>query len=187
MAVGEGLNTDNQGNDASKWDMLTQEAADTTSEKVDENIELSESEKGAVESFQKWNEEQKQKLHDAIVSGLGYQLDIPGYGLNDVDNPDAKPSAEDAARLEHLYDLVVNDNPDAQKNEQLSEAEAQEVEAFKVLNKEQEQKAHDTIISGIGYHLDIPGYRFEDADNPDIKPSLEQQKRLEQLYKKVVG
>ncbi len=77
--------------------------------------QLSDTEQTEVEFFKDWYANAKQKQPDAseadfrktIVSGLGYHLGIPGYRLGDQDNPDAKPTEEQQARLEELYGIVV--------------------------------------------------------------------------------
>lgn len=79
--------------------------------------ELSEDEQVEVNSFKDWYVNAKQKQPDAseadfrktIISGLGYRLNIPGYGIGDQDNPDAKPTEEQQARLEELYRMVVDE------------------------------------------------------------------------------
>ena len=81
------------------------------------------------------------------------------------------------------------------KEEQLSDDEQAEVEYLKdwYANAKQENPDtseadfHKTIISGLGYNLGIPGYGLLDRNNPDAKPTQEQQARLEELYKMVVG
>ena len=81
------------------------------------------------------------------------------------------------------------------KEKQLSSTEQTEVNFFKewYANAKQEQPDaseadfRKTIVSGLGYHLGIPGYRLGDEDNPDAKPTEEQQTRLEELYEMVVG
>lgn len=77
--------------------------------------ELSEDEQTEVEFFKKWYADEKRRNPDAteagcrktIISGLGYHLGIPGYGLEDADNADIKPTEEQQARLEELYGMVV--------------------------------------------------------------------------------
>ena len=77
--------------------------------------QLSDAEQTAVDFFKDWYANAKQRRPDTseavfretIVSGLGYHLDIPGYRLSDQDNPDAKPTEEQQARLEELYGIVV--------------------------------------------------------------------------------
>ena len=88
----------------------------------------------------------------------------------------------------------------AEQVEQSKEKELSEDEqaAIKMLKSDYEAKKqnqpdiseddfHKTIVSGLGYYLDVPGYRLGDSDNPDIKPTEEQQARLEELYEMVVG
>ena len=185
--------------------------------------QLSDAEQTEVEFFKNWYADAKQNQPDAseadfrktIVSGLGYRLGIPGYGLDDQDNPDAKPTEEQQARLEELYEIVVGKEEttgwenmaedvekakkqlsDTEQTEvQLSDAEQTEVEFFKDWYAKEKQKQPDasgdyfrkTIVSGLGYTLGIPGYRLRDQDNPDAKPTEEQQARLEELYEIVVG
>ena len=81
------------------------------------------------------------------------------------------------------------------QEKRLSDNEQGEVDFFKewYANAKQEQPDaseadfRKTIVSGLGYHLGIPGYRLGDEDNPDAKPTEEQQTRLEELYEMVVG
>ncbi len=78
--------------------------------------QLSNDEQAEIKWFKDWYADAKQEQPDAseadfrktIISGLGYHLGIPGYRLGDQDNPDAKPTEEQQARLEELYEMVVN-------------------------------------------------------------------------------
>ena len=80
-----------------------------------EEKELSNNEQNAVDFIKRWYTKAKQKnpdaseadIHTTVVSGLGYQLDIPGYRLGDHEIPDAKPTQEQQERLEELYGMVV--------------------------------------------------------------------------------
>ena len=81
-----------------------------------EKDQLSEAEKAEVETQKDWYETQKQEhpgateeeLKNTIISGLGYSLSIPGYRMGDEDNPEAKPTEDQQARLEELYKIVVD-------------------------------------------------------------------------------
>jgi hypothetical protein len=111
-----------------------------------EKDQLSEAEKAGVETQIDWYETQKQEhpeateeeLKNTIISGLGYSLGIPGYRMGDENNPEAKPTEEQQARLEELYRMVIStsksesvpsaperaetDNPHEERNEKFGEA-----------------------------------------------------------------
>ena len=77
---------------------------------------LSDEESTEVKVFKEWYKNKKQEdpdvsedaLRKTIISGLGYKLGIPGYGLFDYDDPSVNPTEEQQARLEELYRMVID-------------------------------------------------------------------------------
>lgn len=90
---------------------------------------LSQKEQAEIDCFKRWYNKNKQKhpdmpeedFHTSIVSGLGYHLSIPGYRLKDLENSDTKPTEEQQARLEELYEKVVETSKPEDKVQVLSE------------------------------------------------------------------
>ena len=188
---------------------------ETLSTDANREPELTDAEQAAVARFEDWYKTKKQEkpevseddFHKTIVSGLGGSLGIPGYRFGDSEDPSAKPTEEQQARLEELYGMVVGSSENVTgwenmaeqveelKKPELTDAEQAAVARFEDWYKTKKQEKpevseddfHKTIVSGLGGSLGIPGYRFGDSEDPSAKPTEEQQARLEELYGMVVG
>ncbi len=112
-----------------------------------EKDQLSADEQRVVNDLKDWLKQEKQKnpnlsgdkIHETIISGLGYNLGIPGYGAN----PDGAPSEEQQARLVELYKMIVDSDEkelaeegssDSARNEKFGEATTSAVKTM--LDKE---------------------------------------------------
>lgn len=118
-----------------------------------EKDQLSADEQREVDELKDWLKQEKQKspnlssdkIHETIISGLGYKLGIPGYGAN----ADGAPSSEQQARLAELYRIIVDSaekelaeegSSNSVRNEKFGEAAS---EAFDNASHEAEDSGED--------------------------------------------
>ncbi len=117
-----------------------------------EKDQLSADEQRVVDNLKDWLKQEKQKnpnlsgdeIHETIISGLGYELGIPGYGAA---NADGAPSSEQQARLVELYKIIV-DSAEKELAEEGSSNSARNEKFGEAASEALDNAGHETEDSG---------------------------------------